>query len=641
MKRKNIINSLFVAGALALGTGLMSCDDYLTVLPSDRITEDDFWKNKADLNNVRAAAYSQMASSAVTDRILYWGELRADNLAQNNMTQTNIELLRKGVLHPTDGMFDWAPFYTGINYCNKVLEQGEIMTKPGSEVDPSFRKGDWLPIKAEMLSMRALYYFYLVRAYRNVPFVTRSISTDAEANQSSRIAATQGAVILSNLINDLEAAKNYAAEDYSNAVDRKGRFSKRSVHALLADIYLWRSAMLSHATDKGDAIVIADSTGSSVDTLSQSALNKISSEDLSKVVEHCDYILNALQKDFEEDLVLHPEWADDNDRNKDYPYMLFIDSKATTSVFDFVYNNIFGAKNSNYESVFELQYDGTILRNNTYNNYLSQYSSGSLKPQSMVGASEMTGSVDNNYTPSRGFGKSDIRLVETFDYTPAQSQRAPFHKNIATSVVIPNLLNVASQEDKGTPQYRNSDSQNANWPIYRLTDVMLMKAEAIARKSNIKEAVKQENVKDDNAAVMELVEGFNLVNSIFKRCNPGLKPTGTPGAGDAVSDRLKPAKEFVVDKTPADLLNLVYNERQREFIGEGKRWFDITRQVEITNNIGATLTSFVTLPKEVKNRLRSLWAMYVPIYSEELKVNGVEFGGGLRQNPVWDRYTVK
>ena len=638
MKRKNIINKLFVAGALVMSTGLMSCDDYLTVLPSDRITEDDFWKNKADLHNVRAAAYAQMASTAVTDRILYWGELRADNLAQNNMTQTNIELLRKGVLHPTDGMFDWAPFYKGINYCNKVLEQGEVMTQPGQEVDPSFRTGDWLPIKAEMLSMRALYYFYLVRAYRNVPFVTHSISTDAEAN-NSRISATPGAVILSKLIEDLEGASVFAAEDYSNATDRKGRFTKKSVHALLADLYLWRSSLLAHADEKGDTLVIADSTGVVRDTLSQGALNKLSATDLDKVIEHCDYIFKSLQKEYDEDLVLFPEWADDVERNKDYPYMLFIDSKASTNVVDVIYSNIWGNKNSNYESVFELQYDGTILKNNTYNNYLSAYSSGNLQPKSMVGASEMTASVDNNYNPTRGFGKSDIRVLETFDYTPAQSQRAPFHKNVATSIVIPDLLHVTKEHT--TSQYRNSDSQNANWPVYRLTDIMLMKAEAIARRSKVQGNVPKDQVKDDNAPVMELVEGFNLVNSIFKRCNPGLKATGTPGAGDAVSDRLKPAKEFIVDKSASDLLNLVYNERQREFVGEGKRWFDIVRQVEFSNNIASTLTGFVTLPKEVKNRLRTFWAMYVPIYSEELKVNGVEFGGGLRQNPVWDRYTVK
>ena len=108
-----------------------------------------------------------------------------------------------------------------------------------------------------------------------------------------------------------------------------------------------------------------------------------------------------------------------------------------------------------------------------------------------------------------------------------------------------------------------------------------------------------------------------------------------------MSDRLKPASEYAAERKASDLLTLLYNERQREFIGEGKRWFDIVRQVEATNDSENTLNTYINLSKEVKNRLRNIYAMYVPIYSEELKVNGVEYGGKLVQNPVWDRYTVK
>lgn len=89
-------------------------------------------------------------------------------------------------------------------------------------------------------------------------------------------------------------------------------------------------------------------------------------------------------------------------------------------------------------------------------------------------------------------------------------------------------------------------------------------------------------------------------------------------------------------KTQSELLSLLYRERQREFIGEGKRWFDIVRQVEFTNDPKTVLTTFITLKTEVVNRLYDIYAMYVPIYSEELKVNT-----SLKQNPVWERYSKK
>ena len=165
-----------------LTAGITSCDDYLTVLPTDQITEEDFWNDKNDLDNVRAAAYAKMISGGITDRMFLWGEVRSDNMKLNNLSRTDIMYFKEGVLQPTEGMFDWAEFYTGINYCNKVLEYGEKMVADGR--DPSFSMSDWNPLKAEVLALRSLYYFHLVRAYRDVPFVVESISTDAEAKRA-------------------------------------------------------------------------------------------------------------------------------------------------------------------------------------------------------------------------------------------------------------------------------------------------------------------------------------------------------------------------------------------------------------------------------------------------------------------------
>ena len=77
--------------------GMTSCDDYLTVLPTDQITEEDFWNDKNDLDNVRAAAYSKMISGDVMNRMFIWGEVRSDNLKLNNLSNTSIMYLKEGV----------------------------------------------------------------------------------------------------------------------------------------------------------------------------------------------------------------------------------------------------------------------------------------------------------------------------------------------------------------------------------------------------------------------------------------------------------------------------------------------------------------------------------------------------------------
>ena len=76
-----------------------------------------------------------------------------------------------------------------------------------------------------------------------------------------------------------------------------------------------------------------------------------------------------------------------------------------------------------------------------------------------------------------------------------------------------------------------------------------------------------------------------------------------------------------------------------EFVAEGKRWFDIVRQCEATNANTDVLTNYITLSTTVRNRLKALYSLYNPIYSEEMKVNGVDYGGKLEQNPVWKRYS--
>ena len=135
-------------------------------------------------------------------------------------------------------------------------------------------------------------------------------------------------------------------------------------------------------------------------------------------------------------------------------------------------------------------------------------------------------------------------------------------------------------------------------------------------------------------------EGFKMVNYIFKRCNPVLKESG---AGEYNCDRIRAdyACRSGQELTASDLLMLVYNERQREFVGEGKRWFDIVRQAEFSNDPTTTLTNYITMTSAVRNRLKQLYSLYNPINTDEIKINGVEYGGKLKQNPVWDRYTTK
>ena len=609
---KNKSARLLVAGGLILSASCFtSCEDFLTILPTNQIPEENFWEDKSDLEGVRAAAYQKITQASVTGRMLYWGEFRGDNLDLNKMENTSIMYLQDGVLQPTEAMFSWADFYSGINYCNLVLEKGEEMVANGT--DPSFSNSDWRPVKAEMLSLRALYYFYLVRAYRDVPFVTVPVHTDEEA-LNSRIAATSGKTVLASLINDLESAINLAQVRFSQPAENKGRFTRNSVRTLLADIYLWQGCLYKR-TDPNAA-----------------------RQCFEKAYQHSTQVLNDMMAKYKEDLDKNNN-ATNEQLTQKYPMLL--NTPSTLSVTDNPYNQIFGGKNSD-ESIFEIQYSQVDNNKNTsITSYLGYYSSQEMHPAIMtVSSSLLSTSLVN---PEVGFGKTDFRMVETCDVRYKETKK-PMLKNIATSINILDMENVSMGY---SASYRTSEEQYGNWPVYRLSDLLLIRAEACARYWNIANASKKGEDFTEPATYpfsltsYNIAEAFESVNALFKRNNPKL--VGTDDASDV-------ANEFKVDRlsatysaklTCSELLTLVYRERQREFVGEAKRWFDLVRQAEYTGDYKATLTDFGTFKSSVKNRLTSINAFYNPIYSEELKVNGVEYGGSLTQNPAWERYSKK
>lgn len=656
--KKSIYSKLLLAGTLLVSSSMMSsCDDFLTLLPTNQLPEENFWQDKADLNGVRAGAYDQLANATQTGKILIWGEIRADNLTLNTISNTTIDNIQNAVLEPSNSMFDWAGFYAGINLCNLVIEKGEEMTIPNKEVDPSFTRGDYRAIRSEMMALRSLYYFYLVKAYRDVPYVEKSVRTDAEA-KASRIAATPGVAILGACIDSVEANLSFAAENFGSEAENKGRFTIYGEKALLADMYLWRACMLKdYVSKEGKAARINMNDVAEVDEAGQVSLyktvdgqniddaycNELAKQCLQKARDYAGQVITKMKEEYDKRL---KENGNNNasDEEKTQPYPLTLNERTGKNVFDKSYNDIFGLQNSKNEGIFELQYDGSTTTNSNVNNYFSTYSNSQFTPGTMTLSVDLISSA-SSVDPTVGFGKTDFRLLETCNYGSTEVNK-PVTKFVTTSFSVSNIEDLTERGSMSSISARTSSSNNAHWQVYRLTDVMLIKAEAIARLGVINGSISTTNLK----------EGYQLVNEIFKRNNPGLVSTAEAasntekrdlGSARFDGDSYCIGSNGAATKTAADLLSNVYRERQREFVGEGKRWFDIVRQAEYSyvanNKNNTTALGFGSFKSTVINRLSKLYSLYNPIYSEELKVNGKgqAAGGQLEQNPVWDRYTKK
>ena len=580
MKKINIYKTLLVSACAFITLGTTSCDDFLTIYPSNEITEEQFWEDRTDLESGIRGCWKQFISQDIMERMVVWGECRSDNFDLMTESWDDMKDLMNANLLETNSLFNWSAFYKTINFCNKVLQYGSLVV----ERDKSFTSEDWKPVEAEMKALRALNYFYLVRTFREIPFEFNPIGSEHDVKEHSG-RQFMAEVVLDSIINDVEAVKDNGMRQYTNELDNKGRFTRESIYTLLADMYLWRAAK-----------------NASPDSVAK--YGSKSQDDYQKVIEYCDAVLDMYMERYDRD---NPMGGGTSSENNENPYHLIRMNAngGTQDVVDDVYDEIFVQKNSR-ESILELQFDGSTNSNTclyNYRNYNGLYrhrdnNTGLL--QASAPCQTVTRNIDNT---SGLFSQSDIRRWQSLVYTEAGQRVYSIGKYTYQSITHDNL----EDNSEGTENtFISTGSFSSNWIIYRLSDVLLMKAEAITRL--------------DAPTTEQLQDAFNCVTMILYRSNPSV-----------TTDRDK--LSFTNYQEPSQLFDLVMRERRREFFGEGKRWFDLVRMAEhdgTTTNI--LLTKYATNTNAVRAKLASMNSLYSPVYENELKVNP-----NLHQNPAWEK----
>ena len=583
MKKINIYKTLLVSACAFITLGTTSCDDFLTIYPSNEITEEQFWEDRTDLESGIRGCWKQFISQDIMERMVVWGECRSDNFDLMTESWDDMKDLMNANLLETNSLFSWSAFYTTINFCNKVLQYGPLVV----ERDKSFTSEDWKPVEAEMKALRALNYFYLVRTFREIPFEFNPIGSEHDVKEHSG-RQFMAEVVLDSIINDVEAVKDNGMRQYTNELDNKGRFTRESIYTLLADMYLWRAAK-----------------NASPDSVAK--YGSKSQDDYQKVIEYCDAVLDMYMERYDRD---NPMGGGTSSENNENPYHLIRMNAngGTQDVVDDVYDEIFVQKNSR-ESILELQFDGSTNRNTCLYNYRDNNglyrhrdnNTGLL--QASAPCQTVTRNIDNT---SGLFSQSDIRRWQSLVYTEAGQRVYSIGKYTYQSITHDNL----EDNSEGTENaFIPTGSFNSNWIIYRLSDVLLMKAEAITRL--------------DAPTTEQLQDAFNCVTMILYRSNPSV-----------TTDRDK--LSFTDYQEPSQLFDLVMRERRREFFGEGKRWFDLVRMAEhdgtTTNMLTLLLTKYATNTNAVRAKLASMNSLYSPVYENELKVNP-----NLHQNPAWEK----
>ena len=192
--------------AISVMIGFSSCADFLEIKDKREIILEDFWSEKADVDNIVAGCYSAFQTDDVRKRMMIWGEFRSDNImsGENINSDANLFNILKENITAKNDYTTWDGFYNVINRCNTVLKYApDVAAK-----DPAFTEGDLRATIAEVTALRSLAYFYLIRTFRDVPFSREAFTDD---DQKMDLPATPFKEVLNNLIVDLEEIKDDAA----------------------------------------------------------------------------------------------------------------------------------------------------------------------------------------------------------------------------------------------------------------------------------------------------------------------------------------------------------------------------------------------------------------------------------------------
>jgi len=537
----------------------VACSDFLQIEPQEIIVLDKYWNEEADVESVVAGCYSSMQSQSVVGRMMVWGEFRSDNIVGGKNFENNVQIANifKENINASNTYAKWGDFYNVINRCNTVLKYAPQV----AERDPAYTPSKLNATVAEVSALRDLMYFYLIRTFRDVPFVTEPYLNDS---QEMQIPAAPFDSVLTVLIEDLEAKQQLAVRRYpvSQTYYQHGRITQDAIHALLADMYLWK-------------------------------------QDYQNAVKYADMVIDAKLDEYKETQQrLNTQLSTLNSQLID-GFPLISDSYATTNYYGNAFEEIFGQGNSR-ESIFELVFmnDDDMLANQAVSDF---YGNATTFP-GLVRPADFIGTDVSDETFSIFLSKYDSRFYENLQPVQGQSNTYGINKYAFPQ----SMVNMGKAEPEANYGTAYADGKcHSNWVIYRLSDVMLIKAEALV-----------EMASDED--ITSLQEAFAIVNAINKRSN---------------CDKEKKDLDWNAYSSKSLMRALVLEERQRELMFEGKRWYDLVRRARrdsTTDYLVGVVARKGSSGSAISSKLSRMDAIYWPYHIDELKVNRY-----LKQNPAF------
>jgi len=217
---------------------------------------------------------------------------------------------------------------------------------------------------------------------------------------------------------------------------------------------------------------------------------------------------------------------------------------------------------NSFESIFEFQFDGKLGQNNSLAGLTQRTSNQYFASQKAIDLL----SLESSFEIVRGENASIARYGESSYY----------------------IFKYIGQSPDGLTVRSGSEGNSANFIVYRLADVLLMKAEALAM-------------------LERFPQSLEIINKIHERAN--LSP-------------------LVLAENKVAFEDAIMLERSLELSFEGKRWFDLLRLGRRNNFarkdklIEIIISNVPSIQKRIlAARLTNPLGWYLPIYDHEIERN--------------------
>ncbi|PQA59067.1 RagB/SusD family nutrient uptake outer membrane protein [Siphonobacter curvatus] len=226
MKRYSFHQSAY--GLMLVLATLTGCtNSFLDLAPISNANSENFYRTTADFDLAANAAMATLYTVYGPEGpVSYAGEIQSDNVTLNAVAgiQADKWAYRDYTLNSTNTInySFWQIYYSALYNVNIVIQKLE-----SASLNEDYKKS----VRAQMLFLRSLYYFNMVRTWGDVPLVLTPIT----AAESYTYARKPQAEVYQQILSDLQ----YAAENLPLAsATTKGKPTQGAAQTLLGKVYL-------------------------------------------------------------------------------------------------------------------------------------------------------------------------------------------------------------------------------------------------------------------------------------------------------------------------------------------------------------------------------------------------------------------